>query len=48
MSDKNPMPVQERTALDPAVEALATNRKMFLGFLVKRLGNLTEAEDVLL
>ncbi len=32
---------------DPSVEALSVNRKMFLGFLVKRLGNVTEAEDVL-
>ncbi|SFN98553.1 RNA polymerase sigma-70 factor, ECF subfamily [Roseovarius lutimaris] len=29
------------------VEALTINRRMFLGFLVKRLGNLAEAEDVL-
>jgi len=33
--------------VDPSIEALATHRKMFLGFLVKRLGNLAEAEDVL-
>lgn len=32
---------------EPSVEALSVNRKMFLGFLVKRLGNITEAEDVL-
>ena len=41
------MPGQGRTTVDPSVEALAANRQMFLGFLVKRLGNLAEAEDVL-
>ncbi|HDZ82243.1 MAG TPA: sigma-70 family RNA polymerase sigma factor [Roseobacter sp.] len=33
--------------VDPSVEALSAKRTMFLGFLVKRLGNLAEAEDVL-
>jgi RNA polymerase sigma-70 factor (ECF subfamily) len=33
--------------VDPSIEALAINRQKFLGFLVKRLGNLAEAEDVL-
>jgi len=37
----------ENLAADPSVAALSVNRQMFLGFLLKRLGNLAEAEDVL-
>jgi RNA polymerase sigma factor (sigma-70 family) len=47
LSENDPMPDQERFADNPSVAALSINRQMFLGFLVKRLGNLTEAEDVL-
>ena len=36
-----------QSAVDPSIDALSVNRKMFLGFLVKRLGNVVEAEDVL-
>lgn len=47
MTESDRMPKQERLVADPSVAALSINRQMFLGFLVKRLGNLTEAEDVL-
>jgi len=47
MGDNEIKPVSENPATDPSLAALAGNRQMFLGFLVKRLGNLTEAEDVL-
>lgn len=47
MSDTDAKPVQQRLADTSPVEALAANRQMFLGFLVKRLGNMAEAEDVL-
>jgi len=41
------MPDEKHMPVTPSVAALSVNRQMFLGFLVKRLGNLTEAEDVL-
>lgn len=47
MNDDDTMPDQKRMNDNPPVEALAANRQMFLGFLVKRLGNMAEAEDVL-
>jgi RNA polymerase sigma factor (sigma-70 family) len=47
MSITSPKSVQERASHLAPIGALAANRQMFLGFLVKRLGNLTEAEDVL-
>lgn len=39
-------PTRETAIKDPSLAALAIDRQMFLGFLVKRLGNLSEAEDV--
>tara|TARA_R110002124_G_scaffold84683_2_gene220335 strand:- start:1029 stop:1646 length:618 start_codon:yes stop_codon:yes gene_type:complete len=47
MNHGYPLPDQDDMAASPPVAALSVNRKMFLGFLVKRLGNLAEAEDVL-
>mgnify|MGYP003656038286 CR=1 FL=1 len=47
MTDRNAISDQKHRDDDPSIRALATNRQMFLGFLVNRLGNLSEAEDVL-
>lgn len=47
MSNSDYFSAANQPTVDPSIEALSVNRKMFLGFLVKRLGNVTEAEDVL-
>lgn len=47
MSKVDQLRDDNQSSQDPSVAALTVNRKMFLGFLVKRLGNVTEAEDVL-
>ena len=47
MTDRNAISDQKHRDDDPSIRALSANRQMFLGFLVNRLGNLSEAEDVL-
>ena len=47
MSNSDNFSADSLQTIDPSIEALSVNRKMFLGFLIKRLGNLAEAEDVL-
>lgn len=47
MRDSDQFSANIQPTVDPSVEALSAKRTMFLGFLVKRLGNLAEAEDVL-
>jgi RNA polymerase sigma-70 factor (ECF subfamily) len=47
LSNSDYFSADSQPTADLSIEALSVNRKMFLGFLVKRLGNVTEAEDVL-
>lgn len=47
MSKNDHLSDARQSMVDPPIEALSVNRKMFLGFLVNRLGNVAEAEDVL-